>query len=202
MVIRRALRGRVDRNGSVVIAPSPMLELARQGQVGLHQPHRHHPAGAGGPHPGHPLRAADGAGVGEGLRGGIHRREEPLVTRHDDDRAAKEKELAKAIREQDTLVNALLSGVPPLPRPRRFVRHHIVASHCGITRGGEGQTPCLFDMSREIQDGCRPCRRRQSPVKMQRFHEQAPSGVCSDLRKQAHAPKRSRLSAAAIRSRV
>ena len=36
-----------------------------------------------------------------------------LAAHHDDDRAAKEKELARVIREQDTLVNALLSGVPP-----------------------------------------------------------------------------------------
>lgn len=36
-----------------------------------------------------------------------------LAATHVDDRAAKEKELAKIIKEQDTLVNALLSGLPP-----------------------------------------------------------------------------------------
>ncbi|WP_017998403.1 recombinase family protein [Paracoccus sp. N5] len=36
-----------------------------------------------------------------------------LAARHVDDRAVKEKELAKIIRDQDVLVNALLSGLPP-----------------------------------------------------------------------------------------
>ena len=36
-----------------------------------------------------------------------------LAARHTDDRAVKEKELAKVIKEQDALVNALLSGLPP-----------------------------------------------------------------------------------------
>ncbi|WP_246033037.1 recombinase zinc beta ribbon domain-containing protein [Falsirhodobacter xinxiangensis] len=36
-----------------------------------------------------------------------------LAARHTDDRAVKEKELAKVIEEQDALVNALLSGLPP-----------------------------------------------------------------------------------------
>ncbi|RKS52211.1 DNA invertase Pin-like site-specific DNA recombinase [Paracoccus pantotrophus] len=36
-----------------------------------------------------------------------------LAAAHVDDRAVKEKELAKVIKEQDALVNALLSGLPP-----------------------------------------------------------------------------------------
>ncbi|WP_249218863.1 zinc ribbon domain-containing protein [Falsirhodobacter algicola] len=36
-----------------------------------------------------------------------------LAARHTDDRAVKEKELAKVIKDQDALVNALLSGLPP-----------------------------------------------------------------------------------------
>ncbi|WP_128255488.1 recombinase family protein [Falsirhodobacter deserti] len=36
-----------------------------------------------------------------------------LAARHTDDRAVKEKELQKVIKEQDALVNALLSGLPP-----------------------------------------------------------------------------------------
>ncbi|ADO43101.1 recombinase family protein [Ketogulonicigenium vulgare] len=36
-----------------------------------------------------------------------------LAARHTDDRAVKEKELAKVVKDQDALVNALLSGLPP-----------------------------------------------------------------------------------------
>ncbi|WP_379027559.1 hypothetical protein [Paracoccus simplex] len=36
-----------------------------------------------------------------------------LVASHVDDRAAKERKLTKVIKEQDVLVNALLSGLPP-----------------------------------------------------------------------------------------
>ena len=50
---------------------------------------------------------------GEGLRREYIAERNCLAASHVDDRAVKERELAKVIKEQDALVNALLSGLPP-----------------------------------------------------------------------------------------